>query len=206
MKQIWVDPPSEADYTKLRAWDVTDPFYDIRWDRLDLAYLQEVRSKGFNPGLYICSQGEGWPDAHSTAPAAWADWAYGEVKRIAPRTSGNFPMICINAETHDDQWLLAMFKRWRSHSPKRWTSWSMEGHQGGWMVANPAFVSGMNALNLDAYCPQAYRGGMVRMESDRVALDMVLAGFPASKVFCFYDAAQVGYWYDGVLYTQGRLQ
>ena len=206
MKAAWVDPPSEADPAKLKAWGVDEVYFDARWDRLSLDYLHHVRDgQGFAyPGVYFCSQGEGWPDAHSTAPEAWADWAYNRVqKEIAPGTSGGFPRVHLNCETHDDQWLQAMFKRWRSRSPRRWTGWSMEGHQAGWM--NTTFVAALVGLRIDAYLPQAYTGNMRRNESDRVALELVAAGFPVGRVWCMYDAAQVGYWWDGCLYTQGRL-
>lgn len=203
MRAVWVDEGNDADYGKLQGHGITEPFYSGKDPRVNLLYLNDVRTRGFNPGVYLCSQGEGWPGAHETAPAAWATWAYNKIREVAPGTSGKFPLVHLNCETHDPDWLLAMFKRWRARSPRRWTGWSMEGHQGGWMT--PAFVTAMKALNIDAYLPQAFKGNMAPIESDRTALDLIKAGFTWDKVWCMYDAAQIRGIWDGCLFTQGRL-
>lgn len=203
MKAVWVDHGQDFDPNLAHRYDVTDCYLDVRDPKVDLATLERIRNLGFNPGFYLCSQGDGWPSATTTSGTAWADWAYTQVQAKAPGTSGAFPKVLINAEVHSVSWLSAMFKHWRAHSPRRWTGWSMEGHQGGWMTS--AFVELLISLKIDAYFPQSYIGDMQRMESDRVVLDLVARGIPASRIFCAYDASQLGYWSEGLYFTQGRL-
>lgn len=213
MRACWVDGNNDADYAKLARHGITDPYFDARWVAAKanpLTFLSSVREKGFTPGLYLCSQGEGWPSHDDLSGREWADWAYELVQRkIAPGTRGDFPRVCLNCEIHSADWILEMLLRWRARSPRRWTSWSMEGHQTGWMTSSASaevlgFAETVAPL-LQAVHPQAFRGDLTRLESDRVALEMVAAGFPIEKVFCVYAADDLGEWWDGVVLPQGRL-
>lgn len=206
MRACWVDGNNDMDAVKLARHGITDPYFDARWVAAKpdpLGFLKSVRDKGFIPGLYLCSQGEGWPSHHELSGSEWADWAYDMVQlKIAPETRGNFPRVCLNNEIHDAEWILAMLRRWRARSPRRWTSWSMEGHQTGWM--GPSFGETISPF-VQAVHPQAFRGDLSRFESDRVALEMVAIGFPVDKVFCVLAADDLGEWWDGVVLPQGRL-
>lgn len=203
MKACWIDNGNDADYTLLTKHAITQPYYDVRDPRINLKYLEMVRDKGFDPGLYLCSQGEGWPSALKLSGKEWADWAYQTVLRLAPGTSGTFPRVILNCEVHSASWLLTMMKEWRRHSPRRWTAWSMEGHQGGWMTAT--FVGSIVPL-VDCFMPQSYSGPMARAESDRVVIDLITQGIPPKKIYSMYKAEELGYWWEGCVFTQGGLQ
>jgi len=202
VKSVWVDHGNDLDPVLLAKHDITQPYYDVRDPRIDLAYLERERDRGYSPGLYLCSQGDGWPSAMKMTGPEWADWAYQTVLKIAPKTSGTFPRVLLNCETHSASWLQSMIKHWRAHSPRRWTAWSMEGHQGGWMTA--AFVQTVAPL-IDCFMPQAYTGPMLRDESDRVVIDLITRGIPASKIYCMYKASEIGYWWEGCAFTMGSL-
>lgn len=210
MRAIWADGGNDADYVKNARYGIDEPYFDARWVAAKpdpLGFLKSVRDRTpkQKPGLYLCSQGDGWPSHHELSGAEWADWAYELVqKKIAPGTRGDFPRVCLNCEIHDPQWILEMLTQWRKRNPRRWTSWSMEGHQTGWMMGLEGFVAAVEPM-LDAVHPQAFRGNMARFESDRVALEMVAAGFPVEKVWCVLAADKLGESWDGVALPQGRL-
>ena len=199
MKAIWIDYGNDADALRLKGHGVEAPYYDIRDPRITKTYLQNVRAQGFKPGVYAAWA---WPEVAHKSGAGFAEWVSDQLQRVAPGTGNDFPRVSLNIETHDVSYILAALKRWRELRPTRTTDWTLEGHQGG--LFKPADVQAIVAANVEI-CPQAYTGDMRRYESDRVVLDLVKHGFPADRIHCFYDAAQVGHWWDGVLFTQGRL-
>jgi hypothetical protein len=206
-KAVWVDRNNDAAYHKLEQYEITDPYYDIRDPRLNLTYLNGVVGRGFHPGLYACSQGEGWPTPTTMSGPAWADWVYDRVQKvIAPGTMGSYPKVMLNCETHDiGGWIVPMLKRWRTKSPRRETYWTMEGKQGG--ILGP-HVDAINACNV-ILVPQGYRGDM-ELHTAGVAFELLRAGFAPSRISMFWDAAHLPYnWGTGAIsefaYTQGRL-
>ena len=74
----------------------------------------------------------------------------------------------------------------------------------GKLKGGESFVATIEPL-VQAIHPQAFRGGMQRFESDRVALEMVAVGFPVDKVRCVLAADKLGESWDGVALPQGRL-
>lgn len=161
-----------------------------------------------NPGLYLCSQGEGWPSADTMTPVAWADWAYDKVqKQIAPGTAGSFPKVMLNCETHDANWVIAMLKRWRAKSPRRETYWSPEGRQAG--LFNPAQIQALNDMNIGV-SPQAYTGHNqtpYQPHLPGVIDEWLKAGLRANLLWMTWDGAwkPLPYNWQGFVFTQGRM-
>jgi hypothetical protein len=199
---VWQDANNDPNYGTCAKHGIDCAYFDVRDERVTLPYLEDVRNRLGSAGVYLCSQGEGWPSAGTTTPKAWADWAYEEVqKRIAPGTSGQFPRVILNCETHDVAWILSMLKRWRARSPRRATCWSMEGHQ------YPLFAG--HAQELDALTisvgPQCYSGDMSRrIESGREVQEWgAIVG--AERVVPFLDAKALGDWWRGIAFSMGSL-
>lgn len=205
MRAIWVDENNDPAWHLLK--DFTDVYVSVRDPRVTLTYLNGIAGRGFHAGLYACSQGTGWPNPTTHSGPAFADWMYEQVQvRIAPGTMGSFPKVMLNCETHDVEWLVAMFKRWRKRSPRRETYWSPEGRQAG--LWSPAQVKVLNDLAIRVV-PQAYRG------TDKTPYDAHLpgvvdewlkAGLRSDLIWLMYDAAwSLPYNWSGFAFTQGRL-
>lgn len=208
MRAIFVDEGNDAAYGLLLANQITDPYFSVRDPRVTISYLNGVVGRGFHPGLYACSQGVGWPSADTTAPAEWADWMYEQVKHIAPGTSGAYPKVMLNCETHDAAWIVSMLKRWRAHSPRRETYYSPEGRQAG--IFSPAQVAAINAMEINV-CPQAYRGTEKTPYDPHlpgVVDEMLKAEFAPKRLWLVWDGAwkPLPYNWQGFVFTQGRMQ
>lgn len=195
MKAIWVDAGNDADYMKLRARGITDPYFDVRDPRITKPYLEKLRSDGFSPGVYAAWNWQNWKTG-----AEFANWMHGKLRPLPQYP--DFPKVHLDIETHDVQWIIDALTRFRTLRPKRVTGFTLEGHQGG--LFTPQDAAAITKLDMDIL-PQAYRGDMIRQESDRVVMDLIAAGFDPKRIYCFHDAAQVGDWWEGVLFTQGRL-
>lgn len=202
MRSLWIDEGSDADSARMAANDITEPIYSVRDPRVTLSYLGTIKAKGFNPGLYLCSQGEGWPSHTQVTGKAWADWAYKEVQRIAPGTAGSYPKVHLNCETDDAQWLVAMLARWRSHSPKRETYLLIEGRKAG--IFSPAQVTAINNSGVTV-CPETFRGDMTPHLEGSSTLPMIRAGFNPKRLYGCFDAANLPYDWQGVAFIQHRL-
>jgi hypothetical protein len=213
-RQIWIDQPKQPDYPRLKAHLITDCVFDGRWlAQLSdpLAFLKDVRDKAGGPsGAYFCAQGADslgpWPRWQDMTGPEWADWVYDMLQHhIAPNTSADFPICHLNPETDDVGWQMAMLKRWRSRSPRRWTLWSPLVHKA------PLYRSvGWEIAKLGVYVsPQCYVGQMERVESSNEVLSWIDIGVPAKRVWPMLDAAALGHWWGemggAVAFTQGTL-
>ena len=202
IRQLWIDDGNDARGDLKSKFDITDPIFSVRDPRITRAYLDSVQAKGYHPGLYLCSQGEGWPSHDSMTGRQWADWAYSEVQRIAPGTSGSYPKVHLNCETSDAAWLVSMLARWRSHSPRRETSLLIEGRKAG--IFAPDQVAMIN--NSGVYvCIEVCQGDMTPHPEGTCALPMLRAGFSAARLYGVYDAAHLPWDWQGVAFSQGRL-
>src|SRR5574337_255854 len=210
-RSCWIDPFNDARGDLKTRFGITTPVFDGRWlaakDPVGaLAYLKAARAKFGGAGIYLCSQGEdslgAWPNASTTDPVKWASWANDMVQRkIAPGTGGSFPVVHLNCETHNGVWIIQMLAQWRKHQPKRETALLIEGMQGGWFKA---IASGVAALNVTTYA-EAFHGPMTRSESEAVLRDLLAAGVPYERAGVCLDASQLGDWWSGVAFSQGRL-
>lgn len=219
-RAVWIDAGNEARSDLTTRYGITQVFYDARWIMLEntaakpqgaLEYLKSVQAKGFQPGVYICSQGSdslgAWPSAKTLSGPEWADIAYDWVqKKIAPGTSGSFPLVDLNCEVDDPAWILAMGARWRQHSPRRFTSWSMCAHK------YPLFKDSSVQIGVlfNLLKPQCYEGAMQRVESASELDGWQSIGIPRERIAPMLDGAQLGDWWGSnaggaTAYTQGRL-
>ena len=193
MRFTWTVAGDDPGYDNCKAHGINGlyaPLFDSLTTR---AYLQGFKDKGFANGLYL---GHNWfPGLDATA---LAKKVVAEYKRIAlPDTR-----LMLNLENHDPAFVLAVVQKVRAALPKVNLSWSPEGMQGGWMA--PEFVAGILACRVRVV-PQAFLGGMQRVESDQVLRDLTRRGFPESVISIFYDAAALGQNWDGFAFTEGRL-
>jgi hypothetical protein len=213
-RACWIDQPAGPDYPKLAKHSITAPIFDGRWlaeKSNPLDYLKEVKAKaGGNPGIFLCAQGTdslgAWPSYRDLTGKEWADWAYNMVQnKIAPGSSGTFPVVHLNPETDDVEWQLAMIKRWRQRSPRRTTVWTPIAHKAeifqlaGKAIATLGIIVG----------PQCYVGNMERVESENEVQGWLRAGFPRTQIMPFLDGAELGHWWGeevgAIVFSQVRL-
>lgn len=200
MRAVWIDHGQDASYHRLVSEGITDPYFDARDPRLTRSYLAGVKAEfaklgvTSSPGIYFCSQGDGWPGSSKTAPKVWAKWAYEKTQQIAG--DDKTLKVILNCETHDVQWVVSMLKAWRSHSPRRDTLWSPEGHQA-------ELFRGVKLPNVQVG-PQCYVGNMQRIESAS-EVQAWAAVVPVDRIVPVLDASALGGWWTGVAFTQGRL-
>lgn len=193
MTAIWIDAGTALEPAKLRANDITRPYFAHIDPNVTADYLDDVRDSGFSPGIYSAWNWYSSLDGHNYARELDA-----ELRRIAWK--GNAP-VCVDIETHDIGYVLGFFKEWRRLRPSRPTAWTMEGFQGG--LFSPANVAELVGRDL-RFVPQLYRGDMSPHEHSPI-VDMLIAGFPGGRLDGFYDAARLPYRWRGFAFTQARL-
>jgi hypothetical protein len=176
-----------------------------------LMYLRMVRDtiRG-NPGAYFCAQGTdslgAWPSYDDLKGPQWADWVYNTFqKKIAPGTSGDFPVVHLNPETDNIAWQMSMLRHWRAHAPRRTTVWTPVAHKAeifksvAWEIADLNIIVG----------PQCYVGNMERVESANEIQAWQRIGIPRQQIMPFLDAEQLGHWWGeeggAIAFTQARL-
>lgn len=82
-------------------------------------------------------------------------------------------------------------------------SWTMEGHQGGWM--SPSFVARIMLAKVRVV-PQCYNAEMTKVwDTLAMARNLTRVGFPDSIISPFYDAAKLPEWWQGYAFEQRRL-
>jgi hypothetical protein len=206
-RACWVD--SGNDFNRALAlppMSITQPHFDVRDARITLDYLKARKAEGLEPGLYLCSQGDGWPSHSKLTPEAWADWAYETVqKRIAPGTSGRFPLVDLNCETGAD-WVMRMLRQWRKHAPNRSTAYVCAAHQ--WPLFT-AYGTELRRLKI-VIRPECFVDpGMRRVESADEALGWMRVGLDPLMVKPMLDGAALGEWWGETsgasVFTQGRI-
>jgi hypothetical protein len=196
-RSVWIDFGNDPSYAVLKAHGITEVVFDIRDPRLTKTYLAGVQAKGLKTGVYAAWN---WPETKNLSGPGFATWVDAELKAL--NISQNVPFVHLNDETHDPVRIVGMLSWWRRIRPKKRTLFTFEGMQGG--LYSKADVDALNALAVD-YGPQCYTGDMTRMESATVVQDLISHGFDPARIVPFLDAAQLGYWWTGVAYTQGRL-
>jgi hypothetical protein len=196
-RSCWIDHGNDPSYAQLKAHGITEVVFDIRDPLLSKTYLAGVQAKGLKTGVYAAWN---WDETKNLTGPGFANWV--DTMLAALNISQNVPFVHLNDETHDPVRIIAMLKRWRALRPKKRTLFTFEGMQGG--LYSPADAQALNALEVD-YGPQCYTGDMTRMESATVVQDLISHGFNPARIVPFFDASQLGYWWQGVAYTQGRL-
>jgi hypothetical protein len=197
-KTIWLDEGTGPNPAKMTQYQFQAAFEDVRdaTQESQRAILKVVKGCG----VYGCSQGAGWPQAADMTGSAWADWMDAEVKKC-DLGNAQQPMVYLNCETHDTDWLMAMLQRWRQHRPRRATALVIEGHQGGWF-SRVAPVS--NRLEIGVIA-EAYHSETERMESGPVLADIINAGVDPHLADTMLLGNQLGYWWDNPVFSAGKL-
>ncbi len=195
MNFVWVDEGSDPDYAKAARHSASGLSLSIR--EATQASLAGLAQHGFKVGVYFA---QNWYEAPTGS--ALADIVSAKIDELAPNTQPDYPRVCADIETHDVGYILDFLRRWRQLRPRRVTDWALEGFQGG-LFSRDA-VSRILSANV-AVVPSNYTGDMRPWAADRVALDLVRAGFPESVLHGFYDGAALPLEWDGYVFTQGRL-
>ena len=211
MRYVWIDAGNDARGDLRQLYGIDGCFFDVREDRLNAAYLEGVKAKGYAVGVYV--HVDGWEETKNLSARAAAEWMAAAVEHVVgSKRTASFPKVQFDIERHDPGFVLACLGRWRELMPKQDTSWTMEGGQGGWMgpvVKPPAkpssFVQGIKALGI-RLVPQLYNGDMTEVwDSLAYARDLTRRGFENARVSPFYDAAHLPVGWAGFAFTQGRL-
>ena len=192
----WVDANNDPFTSILKAYGIGEVYFDIRDPRLTPAYLDAIRGQGFSTvGLYACWN---WPEV-PTLPGLFATWIDAKLRHIG--WLGN-PPVHINDETHDAKRIETLLGTWRALRPKRRTLWTMEGHQAPVFAGIGRVLADLNV----EIGPQCYTGpDMTRIESAAEVQSWASLGIPVERIRPFLDARQLGVWWTGIAYTQGRL-
>jgi len=205
MRALWVDSGNDPDWAKVKAHAITHLYFDLFDPRVRTEYLKSIgrtvssNGKAYGVGVYVVSN---WPQVAGDGKS-FAEKVSKQLSIVAPGPDvASFPKVQLDIEQHDPVFILDALERWRELRPKRDTSWTMEPMQGGWMT--PAFVTGVLACKVRVV-PQYYLGDMSPVAQDVALKDLLNAGFPASIVTGFYDAAALPAYWDGFSFTQGRL-
>lgn len=203
-RAIWVDEGNDADYTKLRAYGITAPYYSIRDPRVTRGYLKTVQSLGFTPGVYAAWNWYASPNGGALAGAAFATQVSQQLDTIMEGVASppDFPLVQLDIETHALPYIFGALDQWRKHRPKRVTSWCLEGYQGG--LFSPADAIHI-AAKVNEVVPSAYAGDMTPFDAVDVFRNLVSHSFPPGIVSMFYDAAHLPAAWAGYAFTQGRL-
>jgi hypothetical protein len=203
VKFVWVDSGNNADWVKLAQHEIDGEFYAATDPVPDLrARLTASRNRGHAGGIYTA-----WNWISQTEDgAAYAEFTNGLLIPIETQLAGksnSFPKVQLDNENHNPDVILAMARRWRQLQPRKDTSWTFEGFQGGWMSAQ--FVEEMISLRI-RIVPQLYSGDMrLHFDALTAARDLTKRGFPDSLISPFYDAAALPYGWQGWAFTAGRL-
>lgn len=199
MRALWVDAGNDANWEKAHRerftalyYAITDPVADVR------RRIAETVAHGYKPGVYMAWN---WPEFANLSGVDWAERMHAMVAVV--EQSGVTVKVQFDIEAHDAIQIRGCLTRWRALRPKADTSWTMEGHQGGWM--QPDFVKAIVAARVRVV-PQCYRADMTNTwDTLEMARDLTKRGFPDALISPFHDAARLPDWWEGFAFTQGRL-
>lgn len=196
LRALWIDEGSKPEWGRLVPF--THLFLSTR--DATTAALNEIRMRGFQAGIYrVTTWDEGVDDGKE-----WAKLLSDDVARcVGGDGRGLDVQLAVQAdiEQHDSAFIVAFLKEWRARRPRRDTSWTMEGFQGGWMreIRQQINDSGVKLI------PQAYDGAMKPFDSLGVVRELVNYGFYEQLIYPFHDAAELRRGWDGFAFTQQRL-
>jgi hypothetical protein len=201
VRSIWVNIGTDVvSYEGLRQLGVGKVFFDAHGH--GRAQLVRARDEGFQVGVYDNPQWWGFPDKV-------ADPTTGRMaKRMRDITSQRLTALGVDEEQCDvcfnieksameqaglvsqqsqNKYVKDLFYWWRRSRRNRATSWTMEGHQGGW------FPEAMRSAELAAtlFVPQGYDEAMRRWDSYGIVQDLIDWGVPGNRIEPFYDAPEL---------------
>lgn len=198
MRAIWVDEGNGPNWDLLAKHDITWIFISLN-DPACRKHLDAIKARGLVAGVYSA-----WNWYPSLDGASFALEVHNRLKQVVPDATPLFPRVQLNDETHSPNRIISMLQNWRHVRPRTATSWTLEGHQGGWFT--PALVKTIVETKTRVV-PQCYTGPMVPTDPLAAVRDITRRGVPDSMVTPFYDAATSGTPYQaGWFFTMGRLK
>ena len=199
MKFVWVDEGNDPDWEKCERHEIGGYFWAVQDPRVTKAYLQAAKPRAKVVGVYAAWN---WPDFDGKEPEAQADRLHEMVSAVSWHPASS-PKVQWNDERHEPDKIIRVLERFRQLEPTSDLSWTLEGHQSGWMSA--AFIARLLACKVRVV-PQLYSGDMSRVyDSLGEARNLVKRGIPDGVISPFYDAARLPEWWDGFAFTMGRL-
>lgn len=214
MNAWWIDEGNGADWTKARQYGLDAPYFSIR-DVNVVTYLADAHAHTGKGGVYFA-----WNWYPNLSGRTLADVVSHELETIiegleakAIDTPAAFPAVCANLEDdanlQGDAWVdyvVAFCQRWRQHRQKRVTDWAFSAHKAGLFASRPSAVSAISSAIVGVVTELYAGANYYPQDGVRLALDLVQVGFPASLIHGFYDGAKpLPEWWDGYVFTQGRL-
>ena len=190
MRAIWVNRGAEiGDFDRLRRYGITHIYLDAA--ATDRAHVDQVRREGFKVGIYANPQ---WGDAGGFSDAkAHRLWLSrrvtaldGDEKQMDVQLNLE-KLAALAAGVNPNTYTIDWFYWWRRIRPNRWTSWTMEGFQGGSLypaMRDPALVGTI-------LTPQAYDDKMNEWDSWGTVKDLVDWGVDPKRIVPFYSAPDV---------------
>lgn len=198
MRAVWVDERQSPNWDLLRKHEINWIFLPLTEPDL-AARLDAIRARGLVAGVYAA-----WNWYPGKDGAAFALDVHNALRGKVPGATALHPRVQLNDETHDPARIVAMLRRWRQLRPTTATSWTLEGHQGGWFT--PELVKTIVETKTRVV-PQSYTGPMLPTDPLAAVRDITRRGVPDSMVTPFYDAQTSGTPYQaGFFFTQGRLK
>jgi hypothetical protein len=199
MRAVWVDRGNVPNWDLLRKHHITWVFIGLDEPQAFVAkQVAEIKARGLVAGVHAA-----WNWYPGLSGAAFADKVDALVRAAVPAATPLHPRAQINDETHDPARIVAVLRRWRQLRPTTATSWTCEGHQGGWFT--PELVKTIVETKTRVV-PQAYTGPMVPTDALAAVRDITKRGVPDSMVTPMYDGKTVTTPYaQGWFFTQGRM-
>lgn len=207
MRAFWINKGAEVQsYPGLRQLGVDKVFFDLHTH--SRAHFDQARREGFEVGGYTNPQ---WfPDGKD--PKAYRSRVSQRLAALSLHDEQcdvqfnveKLYLSDIGLDTPDEasKYILDLMYWWRRSNPNRVTSWTMEGHQGGWFY--PILKNSL--LSNVLLVPQAYDGDMRRWDSHGVVMDLVRHGAALERVTPFLDAPEARIPYsEGFFYMEHRL-
>jgi len=204
MRYLWVDEHAAPDYVKASKQQINGFFFDIR-DATQQS-LKSVADDKYAVGVYL-AYNQGWPEFFGLTGTQVAEKVSDMVNDLKWGVSQSQPKVQFDFENKDAGFITSCFVRWRQLQPKRDTSWTLEGHQGGWIASVPGFVQAILASRVRVV-PQCYDAPMTHSwDSLAMARDLTSIGIPDKRISPFLDAAKLdqAQWWSGFAFIQSRL-
>ena len=202
-------------YAPLQTYGIRRLYYDLRDPQVDQAFLDELRAdpkRNLTEGVGI-QYTPTWDN--DPAPEVVAKNISDALVRLASPsyyTNGKPPVQCavlFDAESKDMAYVLACIVAFRKLRSSRELVWTLEGHQGEILKANPDLVAKLNSdPNITGVIPQSYDENVIDWETSAMTRDVDNAGVTPAKVFPFIGLRQrtPRPWWEGILYVEAWEQ
>lgn len=201
-RAVWIDYQTEVDTDLFRYYDIEQAYLDAREATKEKLESARLRSLGGVPGVYFV-----WNHYPQMEGHQFADFCHNRLLEIGSLLN---PVVSVDIEkghglndSNFVDYLMSFARRWKQLRPKRDTSVTIEGRQGGLFNNRFQDVSWWNGSGLKL-CPQAYTGSMVPHPAGLLE-NLMSYGFKREALEVFYDAAIFTEPIDGFLFTQQRL-